>query len=167
MVTLELVRELYLHMEWADARIWHSALGATPDDELRERLYHVHATQWAFLNLWRGEPLAKSDARQLALPAMYAWARPWYAQATTYLGTLHGADLGRPQSVAWSRWYAKQLGTISDTTTLGETLLQLAMHTQYHRAQVNTRLKHLGIEPPMVDYIAWLWSGRPAPAWPA
>jgi uncharacterized damage-inducible protein DinB len=40
------------------------------------------------------------------------------------------------------------------------------MHTVYHRGQVNARVRALGGEPPLVDYIAWLWLGRPAPEWP-
>jgi uncharacterized damage-inducible protein DinB len=168
MVTLELVRELYRHMEWADARVWRAALGAgAPDDEVRERLFHIHRTQQAFLELWRGEPLARSDAKELPLERMLAWARPWYRDATDYLGTLRDGDLARPLPMPWSTWYAKQLDSTSGPTTLGETLLQVAMHTQHHRGQLNMRLRHLGAPPPMVDYIAWLWSGRPTPDWPA
>lgn len=48
---------------------------------------------------------------------------------------------------------------------LGETMIQVAMHSQYHRGQINTRLRELGAEPPLVDYIAWIWFGRPDAAW--
>ncbi len=33
------------------------------------------------------------------------------------------------------------------------------------RGQNATRLRELGGEPPLTDYIAWLWKGRPAPDW--
>ena len=36
-------------------------------------------------------------------------------------------------------------------------------HSTYHRGQVNARLREIGAEPPLVDYIAWLWFDRPAP----
>lgn len=35
----------------------------------------------------------------------------------------------------------------------------------YHRGQVNTWLRELGLEPPLVDFIAWVWFGKPAPDW--
>lgn len=35
----------------------------------------------------------------------------------------------------------------------------------YHRGQANSRLRELGGKPPLVDYIAWIWFGRPAPRW--
>jgi uncharacterized damage-inducible protein DinB len=34
------------------------------------------------------------------------------------------------------------------------------------RAQVNTRLRELGATPPLVDFIAWAWFGKPAAEWP-
>jgi uncharacterized damage-inducible protein DinB len=51
-------------------------------------------------------------------------------------------------------------------TTMRETMLQVAMHSTYHRGQVNARLRELGAEPPLTDYIAWLWMGKPAAEWP-
>jgi len=49
--------------------------------------------------------------------------------------------------------------------TVAEALTQAAMHTHYHRGQNATRLRELGGEPPMTDYIYWLWKGRPEPIW--
>jgi uncharacterized damage-inducible protein DinB len=54
-----------------------------------------------------------------------------------------------------------------ESTTIGETILQVALHSIYHRGQVNARLRALGQEPPLVDYIAWIWLGRPDPKWPS
>ena len=42
---------------------------------------------------------------------------------------------------------------------------QVASHSTYHRGQVNARLREVGGTPPLVDYIAWIWFGRPAPNW--
>jgi hypothetical protein len=33
----------------------------------------------------------------------------------------------------------------------------------YHRGQVATRLRERGGEPPLTDFIAWIWMHRPAP----
>ncbi len=41
------------------------------------------------------------------------------------------------------------------------------MHSTHHRGQVAARLRELGGEPPLVDFIAWLWWKRPEPEWPA
>ena len=47
----ELLRELYAHMEWADAMVWSQILNtesAYDDRRLREKLFHIHDTQQAF-----------------------------------------------------------------------------------------------------------------------
>jgi uncharacterized damage-inducible protein DinB len=49
--------------------------------------------------------------------------------------------------------------------TWSETVLQVNLHTTYHRGQVTSRLRALGSEPPLTDFIAWIWMGRPAPGW--
>ncbi len=51
--------------------------------------------------------------------------------------------------------------------TLAETVLQITSHTTYHRGQVNMRLRELGAEPPLTDFIAWIWLGRPEAEWEA
>ena len=35
----------------------------------------------------------------------------------------------------------------------------------YHRGQNATRLRELGGEPPLTDFVAWLWKGRPDGKW--
>jgi uncharacterized damage-inducible protein DinB len=67
----------------------------------------------------------------------------------------------------WVGWIEQQSKQTLAPTTLGETILQVISHSTHHRAQANTRLRMVGAEPPMVDYIAWLWRGRPKPEWPA
>jgi uncharacterized damage-inducible protein DinB len=49
--------------------------------------------------------------------------------------------------------------------TVGETAFQVVSHSTHHRAQANTRLRAVGGDPPLVDYIAWIWFGRPAAPW--
>ncbi len=47
-----------------------------------------------------------------------------------------------------------------------EAILQVAMHSQGHRAQCATRLRSLGGAPPPTDFVLWL-KDRPAPEWPS
>jgi uncharacterized damage-inducible protein DinB len=46
-----------------------------------------------------------------------------------------------------------------------EALLQAVLHSQHHRGQTMTRLKQLGGEAKNVDFIIWLWKGKPEPRW--
>jgi uncharacterized damage-inducible protein DinB len=170
MFTLASIRDLHAHMEWADATVWkavQSTEPATQDVPLRELLFHVHQTQEAFLSVWTGRPFdhrigADAYPTLSALRARYA---PQYADIHAFLKSTSEQALSAPAVVPWAKFYARRARIVAADTTLGETLVQLALHSQYHRGQVNRRLREVGGEPPLVDYIAWLWAGRPAPAW--
>ena len=76
--------------------------------------------------------------------------------------------LDRAEATVVARRSTEQrLGRKPSGTTVGETGLQVALHSTYHRGQVTARLREVGGEPPLVDYIAWVWLGRPAAEWPA
>ena len=169
MMNVKALTDLYRHMEWADAAVWAAVLaceGGRGDAKLREYLHHLHVVQRAFLRVWRGEPGDApfpdfDDAASLML-----WGRSYYGEAFTYLGGLGDERLSEPMPVAWAAMVERAMGRPPETTSVGETILQVALHSLYHRGQVNARLREVGGGPPPVDYIAWVWLGRPAPAWP-
>jgi hypothetical protein len=94
------------------------------------------------------------------------WGRTYYGEAFAYLGALSDVEVSEPLPVPWAAMVERVLGRAPETTTVGETALQVALHSTYHRGQINARLREVGGEPPLVDYIAWVWRGRPAPDWP-
>jgi len=167
MITPELLDELYRHMEWADSVVWNHVPehDGVPDDELRELLVHIHSTQEAFLAVWGGEPFTIRRGKEFdTLSAVRDYARPFYAAAAEVREQLTPDALNEPMPVPWVKYFERVIGRKAEVTTRGETMMQVAMHTQYHRAQVNARLRILGVEPPLVDYIAWVWRGRPGPS---
>jgi uncharacterized damage-inducible protein DinB len=44
--------------------------------------------------------------------------------------------------------------------------MQICLHSQGHRAQCASKLRALGGVPPVLDYVLWIKTDRPAPAWP-
>lgn len=169
-MTLESLTDLYTHMEWADALVWRAALAtgdAPPDPRLHETLHHLHATQWAFLQVWREEEVELGEPSDLpTLVEVRDWARRYHAEVASFLGSLTPADLDRSHPVPWARYFAERVGGgPPGDTTLDDTLYQVAAHSTYHRGQVNRRIRELDAEPPLVDWIAWLWLGRPEPEW--
>jgi uncharacterized damage-inducible protein DinB len=169
-MNISALTDLYQHMEWADAAVWASVLASESgrtDAKLRELFYHLHVVQRAFLRTWRGEAREApyptfSDAQSLML-----WGRSYYDEAFTHLGTLNDEQVSEALPVPWAAMVEQRLGRAPEMTTIGETALQVALHSQYHRGQINARLRDVGGEPPLVDYIAWVWLGRPAPVWPS
>ena len=170
MTMLDAIRPLFDHMEWADATVWRAvgACEAAADDELlHRRLFHIHATQHAFLQTWRGEEYVFTGADSYpGLDSVRQYARDFYAVAPGYVASLAPAAVEQEMVLPWSSFFAKRAGFDPHPSTLGETLLQLPSHSTYHRGQVNIRLRELGATPPLVDFIAWVWAGKPAAAWP-
>lgn len=169
MNSLEMIGGLYRHMEWADALVWRAVFAAPAsagDADILTRLQHLHGTQHAFLNTWRGRPHDREAAKKLDLAGVAAWCRAFHADASAYVASLHEADLDAVHVVPWAAFVSERLGRPVAETTLRETLIQAAAHSHYHRGQVNTRLKQIGGTPAFVDFIAWVWQGRPRPEWP-
>jgi uncharacterized damage-inducible protein DinB len=163
------IRDLFAHMAWADAEVWRAVLAAPPaaaDPVVYERLRHIHMVQRAFLGAWRD---AFADPRGEVfedLPALARWGREYHSEVAAYLGGLEGLSLDAPIALPWARMMTEILEREIETPTLGETMLQVPSHTTYHRGQINADLRRLGGEPPLVDFIAWVWFGKPEPVWP-
>jgi uncharacterized damage-inducible protein DinB len=169
MIGPEQLRDLYRHMEWADATVWTAVLArpdTASDKKILAVLHHLHMTQHAFLRVWRGEPRNAPYPEFTEAPPMMEWGREWFPEAFSYLGTVTGESLSGPITVPWASLAGRKIGRPPADTTLGDTMLQVAMHSQYHRGQVNARLREVGGEPPIADYIAWIWLGKPAAKWP-
>jgi uncharacterized damage-inducible protein DinB len=160
--------DLLRHMAWADASVWNTVAAceaARSDANLRDRLFHLHVVQQAFLRAWRGEPRDAPYPTFTDTLALGSWARTYYGAAFAHLSSLTDAQASQPMPLPWAEHVAKRLGRVPVTTTVAETMLQVALHSTYHRGQVNTRIREVGGEPAVVDYIAWVWFGRPEAAW--
>jgi uncharacterized damage-inducible protein DinB len=167
---LDLLRQLIRHMEWADAEVWRAVLAHEPaghDKRLRDLLTHLHLVQRLFLMVWQKLPLDPSRGRpEFATAAdMRAWAQTYYPDANRFLDAVDEAALTSEVAMPWVKSFEAQLGRTFATPTLAETIFQVTSHSTYHRGQVNARLREVGGTPPLVDYIAWIWFGRPAPNW--
>lgn len=160
------ILDLLSHMEWADAEIWRAVLAceaAAGDERIREWLRHLHTVQRAFLLVWRKQPVTFPDMAAFPeLRALRDWGRPTYAEARAFIEGLAPGALAEPVTMPWAAELAKQLGREPGVPTLGETMVQVTSHSTYHRGQINARLRQVGGEPPLVDYIAWIWFERPA-----
>lgn len=154
------------HAEWADALVWKVVTVLGRDDgELREKLHHLHMVQWAYLHIWRAEPVRPRELTTFpALAAIRAWAREYYRELPSYLATVADDALVREVRFPWADRLVQRFGQAAPTTW-GESVLQLVIHSAYHRGQVARRLRELGAEPPLSDFIAWIWQGRPEADW--
>ncbi len=157
------------HMEWADAKVWESVLklsSSNSDSKMRKLLYHISSVQRAFYYVRTKQPLVfPKETDFLELLDIAKWGYKCYAQANEYLISLKENELKNIIEIPWANRLEKIIGQKPEEASLAETLLQVAMHSAYHRGQVNARLREIGGEPPMVDFIAWVWLGKPKADW--
>ena len=156
-------------MEWADARQWTAVLDseqARTDEKVKDYLFHLHMVQRAFLKVWRNEVREPAFPKFNDIREIAEWARSYYAEIFDHLSAVPADTFGEQCNLPWAGMVEKQLGYPPSGTTVCETVLQVVLHSTYHRGQINARLKEVGGSPPLLDYIAWLWMGKPAPDWP-
>lgn len=160
---VDLVFDLFAHMEWGDALHWKAVLEhheARHDAELKTRLLHMHGAQRVWLGRWQGLQMPwPKDGDYPDLEALRHFAAACHAAQRAYLPTLQDGDLEKV--LAFTTFDGAEVHQ-----KLGDTLLQLPLHSQYHRGQNALRLKALGAKTPGTDYALWTRTGRPEPDWP-
>lgn len=160
--------QLLTHMEWADAETWRairSAPTAVADERIKWLCHHTHLVQSIYLQAWRGDPFQLTELQSYPdLAAIEAWARPFYPLAATFAAEVDESRFAQPLDFPWSAMIAEKFGKILPAT-LGESAWQVFSHTTYHRGQLATRIRELGGEPPLVDFLYWVWAGKPSPQW--
>lgn len=171
-MSLSQLATLVRHMEWADATIWQTVLNAPAareDSTIRRTLHHLHLVQNIFADAWQARPpVVRAEQEFASLDELAAWAREGIDRARTCIDHLPPDRLDEAFREPWTDQFEAvwQQGTAA-SHTLGESMLQAILHTAHHRGQICARLRALAVEPPTVDFIVWLWVGKPPASWPA
>ena len=156
-------------MEWADAKVWQSVLKLSSinnDSRLRKLLCHIHNVQRGFLYIWTKQTVEFSKGSDFPkLLDMAIWGCEYHTLVNEYLNSINENELNKIIEIPWANRFEKIIGKKPEELSLTETMLQVTMHSQYHRGQVNARLRELGGEPPLIDFIAWVWEGKPKADW--
>jgi uncharacterized damage-inducible protein DinB len=169
MDALFIFQELIQHMAWADAVVFSAILGkpqVEQDEPILQRLRHLHLTQKVFLDVCQDKAINPQETDTLGVAELAEFTQAVHQALQQFLDSLAPDDLNRVVALPWARLVSQNLGFEIAQPTLGQTLLQVTAHSSYHRGQVNARLRELGLEPPMTDFLAWVWVRKPAPAWP-
>jgi uncharacterized damage-inducible protein DinB len=169
MDALSLLIDQFRHMAWADALVLTTITGnpvAACDGYILAKLRHSHAVQKIFLDVLRNSPIDPQETSDLDVEALSVFARSVHAETMRFLEALIPETLERFIGLPWSKTATAKLGFEVAAHTLAEALVQVPQHSAYHRGQVAARLRELGVDPPMTDFIAWIWRHKPAAAWP-
>lgn len=157
MSALEQLRRLWAHASWADQAFLAELerLPVVPPGVLREYA-HVLGAEEVWLARLETRSSRASVWPDLALPAVADLARDTRAGYQRYLAARAEADLER--GVAYTNSAGQAF-----TTSVGDILLQVVLHGQYHRGKVNILLRQAELPPVPVDFISYV-RGVPAAA---
>jgi uncharacterized damage-inducible protein DinB len=151
---IELMQSLFAHMAWADTTLVKAVAahdGAFADDEVRKWLHHIVMVQSFFLSLFQQRAFDMERWKQApgTIDEIERRFEETHADAAAYTTRLDEAELARTIAFPVPEW--KHFHPL-----VREALMQVAMHSEHHRAQVAMRLRALGGKPPMTDYIIWV-----------
>jgi uncharacterized damage-inducible protein DinB len=159
-VMLALLLDLFEHQAYADAALLNAIRrreAAARDKDLRVLLHHILISHRFWIHLCQGLPFSIEDEREVpdSLDPLVARYRDTQVQERAWLARLTESELTRTLE---SPLLPDRLVPVS------QALVQICLHSQGHRSQCALKLRQLGGEPPLVDFIAWI-QDRPAPVW--
>jgi uncharacterized damage-inducible protein DinB len=155
------VRDLFKYNAWANRRLF-DALAALPSDAYRRdlkgsfgsvhgTLAHIVGAEQLWLARWRGESpatLLKGDDVGTLAELRALWDRV-EAERHEYLSVLTDAALA-------SKVVVRPTGGGKEYVhTLQQAIQHTVDHSSYHRGQVVTMLRQLGVKPPGTGLIAF------------
>lgn len=160
------VKKLVDHMFWADNEVWKVVLSnekASSDGNIKQLLFHYHMTQFAFCQVWTNQTFILSKSEEFPdIKSVEQYKNKSNQQMIEFFKSIDNLKLDEELAIPWSKYFSQLSGGKEpEPSTLLDSIMQVIMHSTYHRAQVNRRLRELEVEPPVVDYIVWLWAGQP------
>lgn len=159
------LQRLFDYNRWATRRLLDAAASLQAEDLRRDlkssfasvldTFTHMLGAEWVWLERWHGRtPTAFLESSALnSVPALRArWDLLWREQQ----GFLDGLEDGdQTRDVAY-----KLFNGDADRRGLGDLMRHVVNHATYHRGQVVTMLRQLGVTPPPTDYVRWLREGH-------
>jgi len=157
---IDLLRDLIRHKGHANAALLRAISqhqAASHDEELRQLLHHIILANrfWLMLTLGESLDLEKESPVPGSLEAIASHYRDTYRREVDWMFHAGDQDLNRRLETPFL-----QVSSFS----VAEAAMQVCLHSHGHRAQIATKLRLLGGQPPNMDFILWL-KNRPEPDW--
>ena len=152
------IERLYTYNRWANAQtlIAASRLNAeqftrdlaSSHASVRDTLAHILAAEWIWVTRWRGtSPKALLDPKEF--PGVDALKSKWAEVERDQAGVIRELS---DESLARMITYTNTKGE-GWTYSLERMMQHVVNHSSYHRGQVTTMLRQLGVEPIPTDLL--------------
>jgi uncharacterized damage-inducible protein DinB len=154
-------RQLFAYGSWANALMFSVAQGLSEEQllahaassfpSLAATLGHIVGAEWIWLRRWLGESptSAPSWAAAPVMAELAAQLAAVEAERASFVDSLSDADLDRAVSY-------RSLAGQAYSDPLDGQFRHVVNHSTYHRGQLATLLRQLGVTPPNTDLIRFL-----------
>jgi uncharacterized damage-inducible protein DinB len=158
---LGMLRDLVQHKAWASAALFtaiRKSDTASGDDALRALLHHIILANrfWLFSCLDRPFAVEQESRMPGQLAGIVDLFRETHDLEAEWMSAAGESDLSR-----------RLEGPLipGGSCSIAQACMQVCLHSQGHRSQCASRLRSLGGQPPVTDFIVWL-TDRPQAQWP-
>src|SRR5512139_942689 len=164
-MTIDEARELLSYSAWANGRMFEAAAALSAEQlsatvassfpSVRGTLGHIVGTEWVWLRRWRGEnpTAAPGWVAESSLSELRERLATVEAERDQFLRQLTDADLQRVVE------YRRMSGE-AHADALADLIRHAVNHSTYHRGQVATQLRQVGVSPPGTDLLIYVRSRR-------
>jgi uncharacterized damage-inducible protein DinB len=165
MIPVETLRQMFDYNYWARDRQLEACAALTGEQFLRplgssfpsvrDTLAHLVAVEWVWHQRWLGRSPNREDFKEYAaatfpdLATVRSRWEPVEGNVRAYLAELTEEALRRP--VAYINFKGEHW-----TYDLWQAMLHLVNHQTYHRGQITTLLRQLGMAAPSIDYLTMM-----------
>jgi uncharacterized damage-inducible protein DinB len=157
---LGMLRDLVQHKAWASAALFaaiRESDTAARDDTLRALLHHIILANrfWLFSCLERPFVIEEESRVANSLDAITDHFHATHLIEAEWIARADEPELAR-----------RLEGPLipGGSCSIAHAYMQVCMHSHGHRSQCATRLRSLGGQPPVTDFILWL-RDRPVAQW--
>ena len=142
---------MYEHLNWANQRILETLQSIEDENQEVNRLFsHILFAEKVWITRLRGLDSSRLPIwLEVDMEVCAELVMQNEESLTTFLTNLANSDLDKLII------YSNSKGT-EFKNSIRDILTHIAMHGQYHRGQINSRLRADGIEPVNIDFIAFL-----------
>jgi len=143
---LRYLRQPFAYDAWANQEVLDRLDSAAPPERAVTLAAHTIAAESLWLDRLLGRPQRMPVWPPLTLDQCRSAAAQVANELRAFLGGLDESAL------AERRTYVNTKGE-THTSTVGDVLLHLLLHSAYHRGQIATAVRNAGAEPAYTDYI--------------
>ena len=149
--SLENIQKMYEHLNWANQRILETLQSIEDKNQEVSRLFsHILLAEKVWITRLRGLDSSRLPIwSEVDIEVCAELVMQNKESLTTFLTNLSNTDLDK--LISYTNSKGKEF-----KNSVRDILTHVALHGQYHRGQINSRLRADGFEPVNIDFITFV-----------